>query len=199
MTFDPDFPLTLPFRCHQLSLVMGRHTRPHSSVGLGGFSFIPKLKSGLFSFQKVLCKLAVGSGHEDSHGNIKNNSSVLRAAHNGGKKTVLLGMSLPEHSAGRNWAAPAGFSGRVVGDCGRKDPFHPVNCSVVRWGEDRQQTQGIPWASPQVSLQAPWHTFSSLMWPPGTQPGHASSNTAATYSPLAGLPLRLAPQEGIYS
>lgn len=83
MIFDPDFPLTLPFHYHQLSLGMGRHTRPYSSVGLGGFPFIRKLKSGLFSFQKVLCKLVVGSGNEDSHGNIKNNSSVLRTAHTG--------------------------------------------------------------------------------------------------------------------
>lgn len=38
-------------------------------MGLHGFSVIPKVKGGLFFFQKVLYKLVVGSGNEDSHGN----------------------------------------------------------------------------------------------------------------------------------
>lgn len=69
--FGPGFPLTLPFHYHQLLLGMGRRILPYSSMGLRGFSFIPKLKSGLFFFQKFLCKLVVGSGNEDSHGNLK--------------------------------------------------------------------------------------------------------------------------------
>lgn len=41
-------------------------------MGLRGFSVVSKVKDGLFSFQKVLYKLVVGSGNEDSHGdNIK--------------------------------------------------------------------------------------------------------------------------------
>lgn len=40
-----------------------------SPMGLCGFSVIPRVKGGLFFFQKVLYKLVVGSGNEDSHGN----------------------------------------------------------------------------------------------------------------------------------
>lgn len=69
---------------------MGRRILPYSAMGLRGFSFVPKLKSGLFFFQKFLCKLVVGSGNEDSHENLKNNSSVFRAAHKSWEKTVLL-------------------------------------------------------------------------------------------------------------
>lgn len=75
-------PLTLPFHYYQLLLGRGRHPLPYSSMGLHGFLVIPKLKSGLFFFQKVLYELVFGTGNEDSYGNdIKNNASVLRAAH----------------------------------------------------------------------------------------------------------------------
>lgn len=61
-------------------------------LGLCGFLVIPKLKSGLFFFEKVLYELVFGSGNEDSHGNyLKNNASVLRAAQGAERRqTVLL-------------------------------------------------------------------------------------------------------------
>ena len=66
---------------------------PCSSTGSGG----SRLGSRLFFLQKVLYKkLLAGSGNTDSRGNsIKNNALVFRAACEGWKMAIFLGLPDP--------------------------------------------------------------------------------------------------------
>lgn len=145
-----------------------------SPMGLRGFSVVPKVKGGLFFFQKVLYKLVVGSGNEDSHGN--------------NIKIMLQSLSLQDSPFEARGSLPAQLVWSwewaalwiSVGVEGRASPSGHLQQGQM--GEDGSNV-GNAWGLISGKPWAPGLSFPSLMWPPGTQPGHASSSTSTPTHP----------------